>query len=189
MSNSSYAKTLDTARFEFALVTFLNVFHAGGWVPLGGAFFSFLFGSCAFSACPPATFAPFLVFRLSVIWPITHRNKLKPNPPPATHYHFIREIPVFARYEIQTVIGAWDDKWVRYSILITLRWVNLHCKLDLHPPSKPRPLISLASNASRISATPLCLLLPVPFLIPVASLSAFFSFSDLLASLHRYTSH
>lgn len=30
----------------------------------------------------------------------------------ATHYHFIREIPIFARYEVRISIAAWDQKWV-----------------------------------------------------------------------------
>ncbi|KAJ7692573.1 hypothetical protein B0H17DRAFT_933988 [Mycena rosella] len=30
----------------------------------------------------------------------------------ATHYHFIREIPMFAPYEVRASVGAWDDKWI-----------------------------------------------------------------------------
>ncbi|KAJ7469237.1 hypothetical protein FB451DRAFT_1136520 [Mycena latifolia] len=30
----------------------------------------------------------------------------------ATHFHFIREIPMFARYEVRASVGAWDDKWI-----------------------------------------------------------------------------
>ncbi|KIO05912.1 hypothetical protein M404DRAFT_508186 [Pisolithus tinctorius Marx 270] len=30
----------------------------------------------------------------------------------ATHYHFIREIPMFARYEVRISIAAWDQKWL-----------------------------------------------------------------------------
>ncbi|KAJ7469214.1 hypothetical protein FB451DRAFT_1177198 [Mycena latifolia] len=30
----------------------------------------------------------------------------------ATHYHFIREIPMLSRYEVRASIGAWDDKWI-----------------------------------------------------------------------------
>ncbi|KAI6143375.1 hypothetical protein BKA82DRAFT_4185482 [Pisolithus tinctorius] len=33
----------------------------------------------------------------------------------ATHYHFIREIPMFARYEVRISIAAWDQKWL-YAI-------------------------------------------------------------------------
>ncbi|KAJ6556211.1 hypothetical protein B0H19DRAFT_994471 [Mycena capillaripes] len=65
MSNSSYAKALDSARFRLALATFPNIFRCGGWVPLA-----------------------------------------------ATHFHFIREIPMLSRYEVRTTIGAWDGKWI-----------------------------------------------------------------------------
>jgi len=30
----------------------------------------------------------------------------------ATHYNFIREIPMFASYEVRMSIGGWDDKWI-----------------------------------------------------------------------------
>ncbi|KAF7324608.1 hypothetical protein MKEN_00502100 [Mycena kentingensis (nom. inval.)] len=30
----------------------------------------------------------------------------------AMHYSFIREIPMFARYEIRASVGAWDQKWL-----------------------------------------------------------------------------
>ncbi|KAJ7469166.1 hypothetical protein FB451DRAFT_1368750 [Mycena latifolia] len=29
----------------------------------------------------------------------------------ATHFHFIREIPMFVPYEVRANVGAWDDKW------------------------------------------------------------------------------
>ena len=39
-----------------------------------------------------------------------------------THYHFIREIPMLACYEVRTSIAAWDQKWVRkyhyYELLV-----------------------------------------------------------------------
>ena len=38
----------------------------------------------------------------------------------ATHYNFIREIPMFALYEVRLGIQSWDHKWVRvsYSFLL-----------------------------------------------------------------------
>ncbi|KAF7360942.1 Peptidase A1 domain-containing protein [Mycena sanguinolenta] len=30
----------------------------------------------------------------------------------ATHFHFIREIPMLTRYEVRTSVGAWDEKWI-----------------------------------------------------------------------------
>jgi hypothetical protein len=32
---------------------------------------------------------------------------------PGTHFHFIREIPILARYEVRSQIVGWDHKWVR----------------------------------------------------------------------------
>lgn len=32
--------------------------------------------------------------------------------PLATHYHFIREVPILSSYEVRTSIAAWDQKWV-----------------------------------------------------------------------------
>ena len=34
----------------------------------------------------------------------------------ATHYSFIHEIPMLARYEVRTSIAAWDRKWVCSSL-------------------------------------------------------------------------
>lgn len=33
----------------------------------------------------------------------------------ATHYHFLREIPVLQNYEVRLRVGSWDQKWVRSS--------------------------------------------------------------------------
>ncbi|KAJ7631799.1 hypothetical protein B0H17DRAFT_1023848 [Mycena rosella] len=92
MSNSSYAKALDSARFRLAIATFPNLFRSGGWVPLA-----------------------------------------------ATHYHFIREIPMLTRYEVRASIGAWDDKW----IWVISRFVN--------PPSKSKSKKSSTTPTSSTS--------------------------------------
>ncbi|KAF8957170.1 hypothetical protein BDZ97DRAFT_1847636 [Flammula alnicola] len=65
LSNSSYAKTLDSARFKAAVYMFPRFFPPGGWMPLA-----------------------------------------------ATHYHFVREIPILAAYEVRTSVAAWDQKWL-----------------------------------------------------------------------------
>ncbi|KAH7924109.1 hypothetical protein BV22DRAFT_1035533 [Leucogyrophana mollusca] len=65
LSNSSYAKILDSARLKTALNAFPAFGRSGGWVGLA-----------------------------------------------STHYHFIREIPIFASYEIRMTFGAWDHKWM-----------------------------------------------------------------------------
>ncbi|KAJ6596258.1 hypothetical protein DFH09DRAFT_1134507 [Mycena vulgaris] len=93
MSNSSYAKALDSARFRLALATFPSLLRCGGWIPLA-----------------------------------------------ATHYHFIREIPMLSRYEVRASIGAWDDKW----IWVISRFVK--------PPSKKSSSKSVSSS-SKTSTT------------------------------------
>ena len=47
----------------------------------------------------------------------------------ATHYHFIREIPMFASYEVRIGIQAWDHKWVRFFLffLFLVYHVNYSC--------------------------------------------------------------
>ncbi|KAJ7079451.1 hypothetical protein B0H15DRAFT_933532 [Mycena belliarum] len=65
LSNSSYAKAMDRARFRLAVNTFPNFMRCGGWAPLA-----------------------------------------------ATHFQFIREIPMFAPYEVRASVGAWDEKWI-----------------------------------------------------------------------------
>ncbi|KAJ4491953.1 hypothetical protein C8J55DRAFT_251322 [Lentinula edodes] len=33
----------------------------------------------------------------------------------STHFHFVREIPMLAKYEVRAGIGAWDEKWFYVS--------------------------------------------------------------------------
>ncbi|KAI9066318.1 hypothetical protein FKP32DRAFT_1589832 [Trametes sanguinea] len=65
LSNSSYPKHLDAARFKYALECCPTFFRAGGWMGLG-----------------------------------------------ATHFAFLREIPMFSNYEMRVSIMSWDQKWV-----------------------------------------------------------------------------
>ncbi|KAI0338644.1 hypothetical protein BDW22DRAFT_1348350 [Trametopsis cervina] len=65
LSNSSYPKHLDWARFRMALGTCPTFFRAGGWIGLA-----------------------------------------------ASHFKFIREIPMFTTFEMRTTIAAWDNKWM-----------------------------------------------------------------------------
>ncbi|KAL4070070.1 hypothetical protein V8B97DRAFT_1965357 [Scleroderma yunnanense] len=65
LSNSSYAKALDSARLRILWKAFPAWAVSGGFIALG-----------------------------------------------ATHYHFIREIPLFARYEVRISIASWDNKWM-----------------------------------------------------------------------------
>lgn len=58
----------------------------------------------------------------------------------ATHFKFIREIPLFARYEIRMTLAAWDEKWA----YVVIRYVTQKKggsskksveKADIVPPS------------------------------------------------------
>ncbi|KAG6826495.1 hypothetical protein H0H93_016453, partial [Arthromyces matolae] len=64
LSNSSYPKAVDAARFKAGLTMCPRFFAAGGWMPLA-----------------------------------------------ATHFKFIREIPMLTPYEVRMSIGGWDHKW------------------------------------------------------------------------------
>ncbi|KAF9235417.1 hypothetical protein BU15DRAFT_78001 [Melanogaster broomeanus] len=48
--------------------------------------------------------------------------------PASTYYHFLREIPLFASYEVRLSIGAWDQKWM-----------YLVCRFVSFSKSKPKP--------------------------------------------------
>ncbi|KAF9232091.1 hypothetical protein BU15DRAFT_55414, partial [Melanogaster broomeanus] len=55
----------------------------------------------------------------------------------STQYHFLREIPVFASYEIKLSIGAWDQKWMYIVCCFILRPKNNH-------QTKTKPDVSLS---------------------------------------------
>ncbi|KAF8636053.1 hypothetical protein AX17_003837 [Amanita inopinata Kibby_2008] len=93
LSNSSYAKTCDAARFKAALQMFPMFFRAGGWMALA-----------------------------------------------ATQYDFIREIPMFASYEVRVKLHAWDQKWV-YIV----------CKF-VTKPKKKRTIKSQAGAESPVAS-------------------------------------
>ncbi|KAG7440731.1 uncharacterized protein BT62DRAFT_909821 [Guyanagaster necrorhizus] len=70
LSNSCYAKTLDSVRFRWACKYAPQLFREGvdGYIPLA-----------------------------------------------ATHFLYIREIPMLASYEVRLTVGSWGDKWM-YAI-------------------------------------------------------------------------
>ncbi|KAJ6534563.1 hypothetical protein B0H10DRAFT_2171099 [Mycena sp. CBHHK59/15] len=73
----------------------------------------------------------------------------------ATHYHFIREIPMLSKYEIRASIGAWDEKWVRLLSPHTSLSANPHrsSPLDLvHPALRHAPKKGKKSAKSRTAA-------------------------------------
>jgi len=80
LSNSSYPKNLDIARFIAGTRLSPTIFRVGGWIALG-----------------------------------------------ATHFKFLREIPIFSTYEMRTTIATWDHKWF-YTVT---RYVT-------HPKNKRR---------------------------------------------------
>ena len=45
----------------------------------------------------------------AVLW---RRSKLMLDPTAATHFTFLREIPMFSQYEMRASIMSWDNKWV-----------------------------------------------------------------------------
>lgn len=75
---------LDIARTKASLECFPAFLRSGGVFILGG---SSLNVSC--------------LSRLTEFWVIL-----------ATHFTFLREIPMFSRYETRASIASWDDKWV-----------------------------------------------------------------------------
>jgi len=73
-----------------ALALFPYYVRTGGWVALAG--------------------------KLSFSHPHKRKEKLNVGDTwctPGTHFHFIREIPILARYEVRSQIVGWDHKWVR----------------------------------------------------------------------------
>nr|VWO99772.1 Phosphate:H symporter (Phosphate:H symporter, variant) [Ganoderma boninense] len=87
LSNSSYPKRLDAARFRFGLLLSPTFFRCGGWMGLG-----------------------------------------------ATHFTFLREIPIFSHYELRSTLMSWDNKW----IFVATRYVIKPKK----GKAKPRKAIS-----------------------------------------------
>jgi hypothetical protein len=73
-----------------ALKVFPYFARAGGWVALAGKY-------------QTPNISP--KGRLIRFWGARKKKK-------GTHFHFIREIPVFARYEVRSQIIGWNSKWV-----------------------------------------------------------------------------
>ncbi|KIK70004.1 hypothetical protein GYMLUDRAFT_133026, partial [Collybiopsis luxurians FD-317 M1] len=57
----------------------------------------------------------------------------------STHFNFIREIPLFTRYQLRLSIGAWDEKWC-YMIS---HFVTKKHNRSAHSESVPSPRILL----------------------------------------------
>ncbi|TDL14763.1 hypothetical protein BD410DRAFT_733639 [Rickenella mellea] len=105
LSNSSYAKNLDSARLKYALATLSPFFRDGGWVALG-----------------------------------------------ATHFDFIKEIPMFAEYEIRLHFVGWDQKWA----YLIAQFVTTRKQKD------GRPKTTSSTSAEKITASVSSSLDPTP---------------------------
>ncbi|KAJ7871915.1 hypothetical protein B0H13DRAFT_1634086 [Mycena leptocephala] len=75
----------------------------------------------------------------------------------ATHFHYIREIPMLTHYEVRTTIGAWDEKW----IWCISRFVKPPSKNQRSRQQKPKNRRTASQTPSRSptgSRSPLCML-------------------------------
>jgi hypothetical protein len=77
-----------------ALMIFPYYVRTGGWIALAGK---------RFLSSPKEKTKPTARFTCS----------------PGTHFHFIREIPILARYEVRSQIVGWDHKWVRHVLVLS----------------------------------------------------------------------
>ncbi|KAI0833654.1 hypothetical protein BC628DRAFT_1406623 [Trametes gibbosa] len=102
LSNSSYPKHLDAARFTYGLRCCPTFFRVGGWMGLG-----------------------------------------------ATHFTFLREIPIFAHYEMRVSAMSWDNKW----LFIVTRYVTKPKAKGKKSEHKPAPASSSVPNPSLRTAT------------------------------------
>ncbi|KAF9221589.1 hypothetical protein BS17DRAFT_785016 [Gyrodon lividus] len=99
LSNSSYAKALDSARLRALIKLFPAWGRSGGQMALG-----------------------------------------------ATHYHFIREIPPLATFEIKLTIGSWDHKW----LYLIARYVTRPKGRNANFSSKGRETCTLATPSDAV---------------------------------------
>ncbi|KAJ3798152.1 hypothetical protein GGU11DRAFT_820983 [Lentinula aff. detonsa] len=63
----------------------------------------------------------------------------------STHFHFVREIPMLAKFEVRAGIGAWDEKW----FYVVARFVTVNHKSKSDGPS---PVPSLTKSESDLVA-------------------------------------
>ncbi|KAI0636075.1 hypothetical protein C8Q77DRAFT_613559 [Trametes polyzona] len=115
LSNSSYPKHLDAARFKYALKCGPTFFRVGGWMGLG-----------------------------------------------ATHFTFLREIPMFSTYEMRVGIMSWDNKWLyvvtRYVTKPKSKGHKGEAKSSATPSATevvPNPSLRTANGINTGTSTPL----------------------------------
>ncbi|KAJ4490727.1 hypothetical protein J3R30DRAFT_3424595 [Lentinula aciculospora] len=63
----------------------------------------------------------------------------------STHFHFIRELPVFAKYELRLSIGAWDEKW--FYVVGRFVTQNKTSQGKALKDTSPRPATEVATPA------------------------------------------
>ncbi|EIW57705.1 uncharacterized protein TRAVEDRAFT_29707 [Trametes versicolor FP-101664 SS1] len=113
LSNSSYPKHLDGARFRYALKCGPTFFRAGGWMGLG-----------------------------------------------ATHFTFLREIPMFAHYEMRVGLLSFDSKWLfivtRFVTKAKPKGKKAAIKSASPPPAPAsNPTLHTANGLNTGTSTPL----------------------------------
>ncbi|KAI8982728.1 hypothetical protein BD414DRAFT_537748 [Trametes punicea] len=117
LSNSSYPKHLDAARFKYALYCCPTFFRAGGWMGLG-----------------------------------------------ATHFAFLREIPMFSNYEMRVSVMSWDHKWIYIVTRFVTKPKGKSKKAQIKPAESPAappagaapiPSLHTANGLSTGTSTPL----------------------------------
>ncbi|KIJ64173.1 hypothetical protein HYDPIDRAFT_187973 [Hydnomerulius pinastri MD-312] len=101
LSNSSYAKVLDSARLRALIKAFPAWGRSGGQMALG-----------------------------------------------ASHYHFIREIPFFAKYEIRLTFGSWDHKWIYLIARYVTRPVGRNAKRSPSTSASATPNQGISESAT-----------------------------------------
>ncbi|KAG5646225.1 hypothetical protein DXG03_004051 [Asterophora parasitica] len=67
----------------------------------------------------------------------------------ATHYNFVREIPMLANYEVRLTIGPWDQKWI-YVIAKFVTKPKSKSKKSDKPSEQPASVASSSDNENSL---------------------------------------
>jgi len=67
----------------------------------------------------------------------------------ATHYHFIREIPMLASYEVRVSVATWDQKW----FYVIAKFVTKPSKTGKRPHSKAPEQPSPSESSAETTGT------------------------------------
>ncbi|KAJ3974585.1 hypothetical protein EV361DRAFT_893864 [Lentinula raphanica] len=69
----------------------------------------------------------------------------------STHFHFVREIPMLAKYEVRAGIGAWDEKW----FYVVARFVTIKKGSTSKPDESTTAPVTPLTNSERESVAQL----------------------------------